>query len=130
MKGIEQLIGRMLLGHIFLLAGISKLGAGFASTQGYMESMGVPGMLLPVVIAFEIAAGLAIIGGLFTRYTAWALAAFSVAAGVIFHFNPADQMQTILLMKNIALAGGLIILATAGAGQLSLDYQLQSRGEL
>ena len=61
-KAIE-LTGRILLGHIFLLAGINKLGAGYAGTAGYMDSMGVPGGLLPAVIALEIIGGLMIILG-------------------------------------------------------------------
>ena len=127
MKAIELLIGRILLAHIFIMAGINKLGAGYSGTQAYMESMGVPGALLPVVITLEIAGGLALAAGLVTRYSAWALAAFTVVAGVLFHANFSDQMQTILFMKNMAMAGGLLVLAAAGAGAISLDHKLNSR---
>lgn len=129
MKHIELLTGRVLLAHIFILAGINKLGAGYAGTQGYMDAMGVPGTLLPAVILLEIGGGLALAAGIFTRYTAWGLAAFSVIAGFLFHYNPADQMQTILLMKNLAMAGGLMVLATAGAGELSIDHKLRTGGQ-
>ncbi|MDZ7805208.1 DoxX family protein [Thiohalophilus sp.] len=114
------LAGRVLLAHIFLLAGISKI-TGYAGTQGWMESMGVPGMLLPVVILLEIGGALALIVGWKTRWAAWALAAFSVLSAVIFHSNLADQMQSILFMKNLAMAGGLLVLAAHGPGSLSLE---------
>lgn len=127
MKAIELLVGRIFLAQIFILAGIDKLGAGYSGTQAYMESMGVPGALLPVVIALEIAGGLALAAGFITRYAAWALAAFTVVAGVLFHANFSDQMQTILFMKNMAMAGGLLVLAAAGAGALSLDHKLNSK---
>jgi putative oxidoreductase len=125
MKAIELLAGRILIALIFLLAGISKLGAGYDGTQAYMESVGLPGMLLPFVIALELAGGLALAAGFFTRYSAWALAIFSVIAAALFHANFADQMQTILFMKNLAMAGGLMILAAYGAGTISLDHRLK-----
>lgn len=120
MEKITQLTARILLGHIFLIAGLSKIGA-YAGTQGYMESMGVPGALLPLVILLEIAGGLTIIIGWKTRYSAIILALFSVGAAAIFHNNFDDQMQTILFMKNIAIAGGLMLLAVHGAGACSID---------
>lgn len=125
MQNWSIVIGRILLGHIFLLAGINKI-SGFAGTQAYMESMGVPGMLLIPVIILEIGAGLAVILGWQTRVAALALAAFSVIAGVIFHGNFADQMQSIMFMKNLSIAGGLMILAAMGAGRLSVDSKLHS----
>jgi putative oxidoreductase len=115
-----NLVGRILLAQIFLLAGLNKI-AGYAGTQGYMESMGVPGSLLPLVILLEVGGGLALIIGWQTRLAAYALAAFTLVAAVIFHSNLADQMQMIMFMKNLAIAGGLIILAVHGAGGLSLD---------
>jgi len=121
MSKFSTLIGRILLAHIFILAGLSKLGAGYAGTQGYMEAMGVPGMLLPLVILLELGGGLALVIGHKTRLLAWALAAFSIVAAVIFHNNLSDQMQMILFMKNLAIAGGLLILAEHGAGFYSLD---------
>lgn len=124
MKDVQLLAGRVLLAHIFILAGINKLGAGYAGTQGYMESLGVTGMLLPAVIALEIGGGLAILLGLLTRYSAWALAAFTVIAAVIFHSNFDDQMQSIMFMKNFAIAGGLLALAAAGSGRFALDKLL------
>jgi putative oxidoreductase len=120
MDKVSQLVARVFLGHIFLLAGISKIGA-YEGTQGYMDAMGVPGMLLPLVILLEIGGGLAIIAGWQTKWTALALAGFSVVAAALFHNNFADQTQMILFMKNIAIAGGFLLLASHGAGAYSLD---------
>lgn len=125
MTKFSTLIGRLLLAQIFVLAGLNKLGTGYAGTQGYMDAMGVPGMLLPLVILLELGGGLALILGYKTRPVAWALAAFSIVAAVIFHYNLSDQMQTIMLMKNFAIAGGLLILAEHGAGFYSLDRILR-----
>lgn len=120
MEKVSQLVARIFLGHIFLLAGLSKIGA-YEATQGYMDAMGVPGALLPLVILLEVVGGLAIIVGWKTRWASLALAGFSVVAAVIFHHNFADQMQMILFMKNIAIAGGFLLLAAHGAGAYSID---------
>ena len=120
MEKISQFVARLFLGQIFLLSGLFKI-SGYANTQGYMEAMGVPDMLLPVVILLEAGGGLAIIVGWQTRWVAIALAAFTIAAGVIFHNNFSDQIQMIMFMKNIAIAGGLVLLAVHGAGSYSLD---------
>lgn len=120
MKKISEFTARLLLALVFLLAGISKI-SGYADTQGYMEAMGIPGALLPLVILLEAGGGLAIILGWQTRLVAVALALFSLAAAAIFHNNLADQMQLIMFTKNIAIAGGFILLAVHGAGGYSLD---------
>lgn len=124
MNNTIELTGRILLGHIFILAGLSKLGEGYAGTAGYMESVGLPGGLLPAVIALEIIGGLMIILGFKTKWAAYALAGFSIIAGIIFHSDFADQMQMILFMKNASIAGGLLLLSTYGAGTLSIDSKL------
>lgn len=122
MKQYSSVIARILLAHIFLLAGVSKMSAeAYAGTQGYMDAMGVPGMLLPLVILLEVGGGIALIIGWKTQWTSYALAAFTLVAAVIFHRNLADQMQMILFMKNIAIVGGLLLLAEHGAGRYSLD---------
>lgn len=110
---------------IFISAGISKIGA-YAGTQGYMESMGVPGELLPLVIALEVGAGLAILIGWQTRFSAFLLAGFSVLSTLIFHADFGDHMQSILFMKNLALAGGLMLLVANGAGGWSIDARQRS----
>lgn len=120
MSKYSSLIARVLLAHIFILAGISKI-TGYAGTQGYMDAMGVPGMLLPLVIILELGGGLAILVGWQTRWMAYALGGFTVIAAVIFHSNFAEQMQMIMFMKNLALTGGLLLLAEHGAGGFSLD---------
>ncbi len=126
MEKLATLTGRILLGHIFLLAGINKIG-GYAATQGWMEAMGVPGMLLPAVIALEIGGGLALILGFQARIAALGLAAFSIASAVIFHADFADQMQSIMFMKNFAMAGGLLYVTAFGAGVWSIDARLAQR---
>ena len=127
MEKVSTLFGRILLGHIFLMAGISKLGAGYAGTQGWMEAMGIPGALLPAVIALEIGAGAALVLGFKTRLAALALAGFSIIAAMIFHSEFSDQMQLIMFMKNFAIAGGLLFVATFGAGSWSLDARFTNK---
>ncbi len=126
MEKAATLIGRILLGHIFLLAGINKIG-GYAATAGWMEAMGVPGVLLPLVIALEICAGLALILGFQARIAAVALAGFSIVSAAIFHADFSDQMQSIMFMKNFAIAGGLLYVAALGSGAWSIDAKLAQR---
>ena len=121
MNNAIVLVARILMAHIFLLAGIGKLGAGYAATQGYMDAMGAPSVLLPLVILLEIGGGLALVAGLFTRWAALALAAFCIVGALIFHRNFGDQMQMIMFMKNFAMAGGLLMLYVHGAGAYSID---------
>ena len=99
MDKYANLAGRILLAHIFLLAGLNKI-TGYSGTQGYMEAMGVPGMLLPLVILLEIGGAVALIVGWQTRWAAYALALFSIVAAVIFHSNLADQIQMIQFFMN------------------------------
>ena len=113
--------GRILIAALFLIAGIGKIGSGYAGTQGYMEAMGVPGVLLPLVIALEIGGAFLVISGLWTRVTALALGVFTILSAVLFHANFADQMQQIMFLKNFAIAGGFVFLAVKGAGQWSID---------
>ncbi len=117
---VLSVLGRVLIALIFILAGLNKIGT-LEGTQGYMEAMGLPGILIYPTILFEIGAGLAITVGFRTRVVALALAGFSVASAVIFHRDFGDQTQFIMFMKNLAIAGGFLILARHGAGELSLD---------
>lgn len=121
-----NLAGRILLAHIFIISGYGKI-TGYAGTQAYMVSKGVPGELLPLAILLELGGGIAIIAGFMTRWTAFALALFCVVSGLLFHWNLGDQGQMINLMKNFALAGGFLLLAQTGAPYLSID-RLRSGG--
>jgi putative oxidoreductase len=115
-----ELAGRFLLGLLFLLSGLGKLGA-YASTAAYMSATGVPGALLPAVIATEVLGALAIILGWKTRIVAFLLAGFSLLTAIAFHNNLADQTQLIMFFKNLSIAGGFLLLVANGAGPLSLD---------
>lgn len=120
LDNLFELTGRSFLAAIFLISGLGKI-SDYAGTQGYMVSAGVPGQLLPLVIALEVAGALAIIAGWQTRLAALALAGFSLLAALLFHANFQEQIQTILFLKNIAIAGGFLLLYVHGAGPWSLD---------
>lgn len=118
-NSIQLLAARILMSIIFLVAGYGKITA-VAGTAGYLASMGVPlpAISVWIVIAIELLGGLFILVGFQTRYTAWVLAAFCLASGLLAHFD-AEQMT--MFMKNLAMTGGFLALAVAGAGSLSVD---------
>lgn len=127
LKDLAAPAGRAALALIFILSGVQKIG-GYAATQGYMEFMGVPGGLLPLVIAVELGAGIALLLGWQARIAAFLLAGFSVLSGLIFHLVPsfglegmAAQAETIGFLKNVSIAGGLLVVTALGAGPWSLD---------
>jgi putative oxidoreductase len=122
-----EVAGRFLLALLFLLSGLGKLGA-YGSTAAYMSATGVPGALLPVVIATEVLGALGIILGWKTRVVAFLLAGFSLLTAVTFHKNLADQTQMIMFFKNLSIAGGFLLLVANGAGPLSLDRRSAKRG--
>jgi putative oxidoreductase len=114
------IVARVFLSLIFIGAGLSKLGdvEGFVA---YMTSGGVPGVLAWPVIAFEILGGIAILVGFQARIVAVALAGFCLLSGVMFHLEPDNAMQMQALMKNIAIAGGFLVMFVHGPGALSWD---------
>jgi putative oxidoreductase len=109
------LVGRILLGALFIAAGYGKV-TGIEGFTAFLETGPVPGFMAWPAAIFEIVAGLLIIVGFYTRYAAIALALFCVATGVFYH--PGD---TGAIMKNLALAGGFLVLYAHGAGLLSVD---------
>ncbi len=115
-----DLAGRALLVILFLLAAVSKIG-GYAATQAYMQSAGVPGFLLPLVILTELGGGLVILLGWQTRIAAFLLAGFTLLAALIFHHHTADATQQLMLLKDVSIAGGFLLLVARGAGPWSLD---------
>lgn len=113
-------VARALLSAIFIISGLGKLSA-IGPTQGYMVSFSLPSILIYPTIAFEILAGLALLAGWQTRRAAFLLAGFSVVSALIFHTNFAEQSQMIMFLKNLAMAGGLLLLFQTGASAISLD---------
>lgn len=124
-NSLALLVARIFLGLLFIMAGIGKLGdvAGFGA---YMASGGIPAALAWPVVLFEILAGIALVVGVQTRNVALALGAFCIASGLLYHFDPADQMQMTQLLKNIGLAGGYLAIWVAGPGAWSVDAQIGS----
>lgn len=127
------LVARILLAAIFISAGLSKLG-GFDGTVGYIASKGLPlpGLIAVLTIAVEVLGGIAIVIGYKARVAGLLLAIFTLLAGFIFHnfwAVPADQayVQNIMFMKNLSMAGGLLLLTVFGAGGYSLDAKTATK---
>lgn len=129
MTNLSACAGRVLLSLLFILAGFNKI-IGYAGTAAYMQSQGVSSLLLPLVIILELGGGLLILVGFQTRIVAFLMAGFCVLSALLFHSNFADQTQITAFLKNIALAGGFLILLAHGPGELSVDEKLSdSRAE-
>ena len=122
LKNAAPLVARIRLAIIFVMAGISKL-TGAEATAGYFAALGIPlpGISVYLVGLFELIAGLALAVGFQARLAAILLAAFSIASAALAHNNFGDQTQMIMFMKNLAMAGGLLLVWVHGAGGMAVD---------
>jgi putative oxidoreductase len=120
LRDATLLASRVLLGTIFIVEGYEKI-VGYAAAAAYMQKYGVSDVLLPLVIAVELLAGLAIVAGWQTRSAALALAGFCILAALFFHLDFASRNQSIHFFKNLAIAGGFLALLANGAGAWSVD---------
>ena len=114
-------VARVLMADIFVVEGYTTI-VHYADVVAYMAQYRVPGVLLPLVIVTELCGGLMVLGGLMTRWAAVALAGFAVLTALIFHSDFADAEQMINFQKNLAMAGGFLVLAAFGPGAWSLDH--------
>ena len=131
MKKFEDtglLLARILMPILFITAGWGKI-TGYAGTQQYMEAMGVPGFMLPLVILLEFGGGLAILFGFLTRFTALFTAAFTILTAFLFHSNFAEGVNQLMFMKNLSIAGGFLVLGLVGPGAYSLDRLLRKKAQ-
>ena len=122
MKDLIDLISRVLISLLFLLNGYFKI-INYDGTIEWMESYGVPGIFLTPAIILEITAPILIIIGYNTRLAASLLAGFCIATAFVFHTDFSNQIQITSFLKNIALAGGFLIIAINGASKFSLDFK-------
>jgi putative oxidoreductase len=120
------LVGRILLSALFLHEAYAKLTA-YSAAVAYSEAFGVPGMLLPLAIAVEVGGGLSILVGYYTRVAALALAGFCVATAVLFHTKLGVRNELLHFEKDLAIAGGLLVLCAHGAGRWALDALASSK---
>ncbi|ESY25606.1 MULTISPECIES: DoxX family protein [unclassified Mesorhizobium] len=116
------LLGRILLAAIFLLSGFGKLTA-ISGTAGYFGAMGLPVPTTTAIVVglIELLGGLAVLVGFQTRIAAWVLAVFTIASAFVAHTGWADQNQMIHFLKNVAITGGFLLLASSGPGAYSVD---------
>ncbi len=124
MINLIDLIGRILISALFLLNGILKIN-NYDGTIGWMESFGMPGIFIVPAIILEVVGPILIIIGYKTKIAAGLLSLFCIATASIFHNDFADQMQFTSFLKNIALAGGFLILFVNGAKGFSLDNKFR-----
>ena len=126
LNAAAALTGRVLLSAIFLHEAYAKLAA-YAMSQTYMKAFGVPSELLPLVIAVELGCGLLVLVGYQTRVAALLLAGFCIAAAILFHIKLGDRNQLLHFEKDLAIAGGFLVLFAHGGGAWALDA-LRDRG--
>ena len=113
---VITIVGRTLLALLFILAGAAKI-AGPQPFLDHMAAHHVPGILLPLVILLELGAGVALLIGWRLPYAAGLLALFCVATALVFHIDLADKAERTLFIKDLAIAGALMVIA-AGAAQI------------
>ena len=122
---VIEVLGRIFLSTLFLIEGINKI-FNYERTIQYMESFSVPEYLAIPAIILEILFPLLLIIGYQTKIAAFVMAIFTITVATIFHTNFDDHMQFITFFKDIAIAGGFIIIFINGSGRFSLDYKLKS----
>ena len=124
LSNILDLIGRIFISSVFLLSGVNKI-KNYEGSHGWMESLGIPGVLLIPAIVLEVVAPILIIVGYQVKISAALLSLFCISTAIIFHTDFSNQMQFVSFFKNIGLAGGFLFLVINGAKDFSLDKKFK-----
>jgi|TARA_Y100001970_G_scaffold293098_1_gene437760 putative oxidoreductase len=119
-----DLIGRILISILFLLNGFTKIN-NYEGVITWMESFGMPGILIIPAIILEIVGPILIIIGYHAKISAVLLSLFCIATAIIFHNDFSNQMQITSFLKNIALAGGFLFIFINGTKDFSLDKKFK-----
>tara|TARA_Y100000590_G_C14909641_1_gene709628 strand:+ start:104 stop:487 length:384 start_codon:yes stop_codon:yes gene_type:complete len=125
---IVEFLGRVLLSTLFLVEGIGKISIQ-EDVMIYMEDYGVPEILFVPAIILEILFPLLLIVGYKTKWVASILALFTFAVAIIFHTDFSEGMQMMFFLKDMAIAGGFMIVVAYGSGKISLDHYFNSKKE-
>ena len=125
---ILEFFGRVLLSLLFLIEGFGKISMQ-EDVIMYMEDYGVPGILFAPATVLEILFPLLLIAGYRTKWAAAVMALFTFAVAIIFHTDFSEGMQMIFFLKDIAIAGGFMIIIVYGPGKISLDHYFNSKQE-
>ena len=125
---VVEFLGRVLLSTLFLVEGIGKISMQ-EDVVMYMEDYGVPGILFLPTIILEILFPLLLITGYRTKWVASVMALFTFTVAIIFHTNFSEGMQMLLFLKDIAIAGGFMIIIAYGPSKISLDYYFKTKKE-
>jgi len=125
---IVELIGRILLSALFLIEGIGKISMQ-EDVMMYMENYGIPGILFVPAVILEILFPLLLIVGYRTKWAASIMALFTFTVAIIFHTDFSEGMQLVFFLKDIAIAGGFMIIVAYGPGKISLDHYFNSKKE-
>ena len=121
-----NLASRAFMSCIFIVSGWEKITHA-AGAGRFMDSIGVPAALLPLVIVVEFGGAIALLVGFRTRLVALLLAGFALMAASLVHFHPGDHENMIVFMDNLAMIGGLLLFVQHGGGALSVDRRLARR---
>ena len=125
---IVELIGRILLSALFLIEGIGKISIQ-EDVMMYMENYGIPGILFIPAVILEILFPLLLIVGYKTKLAAFVMALFTFAVAIIFHTDFSKGMEMVFFLKDLAIAGGFLMIFVYGANKISLDHFLKSKQE-
>ena len=125
---ILEFIGRLLLAALFLIEGFGKISMQ-EDVIMYMEDYGVPGILFVPATVLEILFPLLLIVGYKTKWAASIMALFTFTVAIIFHTDFSEGMQMIFFLKDLAIAGGFMIILVYGPGNISLDHYFKSKQE-
>ena len=125
---VLEFIGRLLLSILFLIEGLGKISMQ-ENVIMYMEDYGVPGILFVPATALEILFPLILIVGYKTKWAASVMMLFTFTVAIIFHTDFTDGMQMIFFLKDLAIAGGFMIIVAYGPGKISLDHYFKSKQE-
>jgi len=125
---IVEFFGRLLISALFLIEGFGKISIQ-DNVIMYMEDYGVPGIFFLPALILEILFPLMLIVGYKTKWAASIMALFTFSVAIIFHTDFSEGMQLMLFLKDIAIAGGLMIIVAYGSSKISLDYYFESKKE-